>query len=268
MNAINILNVLKSCDGYIDMLIENKKTSDWEKAIQHMKENKELENSLKKRMIKENDIDNINFIVNSLWFDYKKSSVKLQTCNKITNSGGGMISRNINMNMNINININMTSNTNYSNNINSNIHNISVEYIEYSLKLLIEIFEIFYTKNEFTTEIVIKSNKHFRNLIILIFLKYLKIFQNNGKNFEGFIKFREFIWKYKSYVNITSIIEKLKAEGLVYYANELSKENTVIDNSGLNLQQVTTSFYSYLDKIESRVKIPTHWRMTESYNII
>lgn len=68
-----ILNVLKSCDAYFEMLLESKQSSEWKKAIQCMKENKELEMSLKKRALLENDTENIFWIINTFYCDYRMS---------------------------------------------------------------------------------------------------------------------------------------------------------------------------------------------------
>jgi hypothetical protein len=66
------LSQFKCYNSYIDVLFEDKKESDFEEFLQHMKENKDAENDFKQRIAVEEDNRNILYIINKLWFICKR----------------------------------------------------------------------------------------------------------------------------------------------------------------------------------------------------
>src|ERR1700712_2254545 len=73
---MHFLLQLKQYDEYFDMLFEGKRHSDWDNTIKYMSENPDLEDRFKTKIKDENDLANVNFILNKLWGDFKKNSIK------------------------------------------------------------------------------------------------------------------------------------------------------------------------------------------------
>jgi|LauGreDrversion4_2_1035121.scaffolds.fasta_scaffold2405535_1 hypothetical protein len=77
---------LKSYSEYFDLLMANKKKSEWDSAFNTMRDNKELETFFKDQLKKEMDEENIIFILSTCWNYYKDNfQSRLNSVNKLIN---------------------------------------------------------------------------------------------------------------------------------------------------------------------------------------
>ena len=70
---MHVLLQFKSYNEYFDMLLEEKKSSEWNIAYKNLIENKDMEKCLKDRIRSGEDYGNINFFVKKLWSEYQKN---------------------------------------------------------------------------------------------------------------------------------------------------------------------------------------------------
>jgi hypothetical protein len=76
---------LKSYSEYFDLLLANKKKSEWDSAINSLKDNKEFETFFKNRLKNETDEENILFMINTFWNYYKNNFQSINSINTVNN---------------------------------------------------------------------------------------------------------------------------------------------------------------------------------------
>lgn len=240
---------MNSYEEYFDVLLLEKKESEWDTYLKHIKENKELENSLKKRMKEEDDFENIIYVLTQLWDSFKKT--------KMTNNDKS----------------NLNNNNNQNNTLSNNI---------FGMKLLSEILEILYKENKYFRNKMEKS-KNLLNFNIMIQIKCMKIFSNQKENY--FSKFQNIIESNLSRINFTLAIELLRNDGFYMEALKISKEynqnnyiKSIMSNE-LNQNPSNSEFLISYDDSQNilsdmieiyleKIKIPTHWKTSEFFKCI
>jgi hypothetical protein len=270
---MQLLLSLKSYENYFSLLLANKKGSEWEAALQNMKENKQLEKCFLERMAEENEISNINFTIYKLWTEFRKNILIYERVNNQAQA-------NYNLNKNLsNLNNLFSSLGNLFNtgsgNSNSETNNVSNAPIisskppkpnlgNYPLILLIDVMEVFYTANGFTIIYLQNEiNKHFANLFLLIFVKSIKYFKCEEKYLKKLINFIIFFIEKRENIEIY-LEEILKNDGLHTLFEKIKykvKINLRDRNKFLNMGK--NNFYENVHENLQKQKIPFQWKVSE-----